>query len=62
MGIYEVLVVTEPIRDLISKKTSSSKIEKEAKEEGMITMFEDGFIKAASGVTSIEEVLRVLIE
>ncbi len=62
VGIYEVLAVTEPIRDLISKKTSTSKIEKEAKKEGMITMFEDGFIKAASGITSIEEVLRVLIE
>ena len=62
IGIYEVLLVTESIRELIIEKTSSSKIEEEAKKEGMITMFEDGIIKAAQGITSIEEVLRVLIE
>ena len=62
IGIYEVLTVTETIRDLITKKTSTTKIEEKAKKEGMVSMFEDGIVKAAQGITSIEEVLRVLIE
>ena len=39
-----------------------TEIEKAAKEEGMITMLEDGFIKAAQGYTSLEEILRVTKE
>jgi len=61
-GIYEVLPVTEAVRDLIVKKAGSSKIKERAQKEGMITMVEDGIIKAAQGMTSIEEVLRVVIE
>ncbi len=62
VGVCEVLVVTEEIRDLVVKRTGSGNIEEEAKKQGMVTMLEDGIIKAAQGVTSIEEVLRVLIE
>ncbi len=63
IGIYEVLAVDETIKDMIIKRTGSSKIKEHArKEEGMITMLEDGLIKAAQGITSIEEVLRVIIE
>lgn len=62
IGIYEVLPVTETIKELIVKEESPSKIQEQAVKEGMRTMVEDGFIKAAQGVTSIEEVLRVISE
>lgn len=62
LGIYEVLPVTETIKDMIGKNASGQDIQKQAREEDMVTMVEDGFIKAAQGVTSIEEVLRVINE
>jgi len=62
IGIYEVLHITETIKDLIAKNATSGAIEKQAISEGMRTMVEDGFIKAAQGITSIEEVLRVIME
>jgi type IV pilus assembly protein PilB len=62
IGIFEVLPVSLKIKDLIVKKASADEIEIEAKKEGMRTMIEDGFVKAAQGITSIEEVLRVIIE
>jgi len=62
VGIFEVLKVTETIKDLIVKKATAAEIQERARKEGMITMVEDGFIKAAQGITSIEEVLRVIME
>jgi len=62
IGIFETLNVTEPIKELIVKRATTDQIEAEAKSEGMRTMIEDGFVKAAQGITSIEEVLRVIME
>jgi len=62
IGIYEVLAVTETVKDLIVKRIPSEKISIQAQKEGMRTMVEDGFIKAAQGITSIEEVLRVITQ
>ncbi|MDO8474146.1 MAG: GspE/PulE family protein [bacterium] len=62
MGIYEVLPVTETIKNLIIQRTDADAIGEQAQKEGMRTMVEDGFIKAAQGITSIEEVLRVITE
>ena len=62
IGIYEVLPVTGAIKELIVKRATSDEIQAQAKNAGMLTMIEDGFIKAAQGVTSVEEVLRVIIE
>jgi len=62
IGIFEVLPVTETIKELIIKGASSDQIQEQAIKEGMRTMVEDGFIKAAQGITTIEEVLRVIIE
>ncbi len=59
MGIYEVFSVTEKIQDLILKRSTSLEIEKMAKAEGMISMREDGFLKALSGLTTLNEVNRV---
>ncbi len=62
IGIYEVLNITETIKELIVKSAAADQIQKQAQKEGIRTMVEDGFIKAAQGVTSIEEVLRVISE
>ncbi|KKR46445.1 MAG: Type II secretion system protein E [Parcubacteria group bacterium GW2011_GWA1_40_21] len=61
-GIHEVLKISTAIRDLIVKGGTDEEIEKQAREEGMMTMIEDGIFKAAQGVTTIEEVLRVVTE
>jgi len=62
IGIFEVMEVSEKIKSLIIEGATSDRIEAQGKEEGMLTMLEDGFIKAAQGVTSIEEILRVTQE
>ena len=59
IGIFEVLPVTPKISRLILERASPAEIEDKAREEGMVTMKQDGFLKALSGITSIEEVLRV---
>ncbi|HEY9480879.1 MAG TPA: GspE/PulE family protein [Candidatus Paceibacterota bacterium] len=62
IGIHEVLKVTPTIKELVMKGATSDAIEKQAKAEGMITMIEDGIFSAAQGLTTIEEVLRVVTE
>ena len=62
LGIHEVLEVTPAVKELIVKNSTADAVQAQAVKEGMITMFEDGFIKAAQGLTSIEEVLRVITE
>jgi len=62
IGIHEVLRVTPGIRDLIMKGSTTAEIEECAKKEGMLTMLEDGVFKVASGITTVEEVLRVVSE
>ncbi len=62
IGIFEVLLVSETIKELIVKRASSDAILEQAQKEGMQTMVEDGFVKAVQGITTIEEVLRVISE
>ncbi len=62
VGIHEVLKITSTIKEMILKGSSTDEIEKAAKEEGMMTMIEDGIFLAAQGITSTEEVLRVVSE
>ena len=62
IGIYEVLNVTEPIKDLTLKRVSASQIEAKGIEEGMLTMTQDGIKKALEGKTSMEEIWRVTKE
>jgi len=62
MGIYEVLEVTETIRQMVMKSLTPEEIGEAARKEGMLTMMEDGLFKAAQGSTTIEEVLRVVSE
>jgi type IV pilus assembly protein PilB len=63
LGIFEILAVTEGIRKLIiSPSFNLDNLRKTAREEGMISMFEDGLRKVERGLTTIEEVLRVVRE
>jgi type IV pilus assembly protein PilB len=62
VGIFETLPVSEKIATLVLQRADSGTIEKEAIEEGMITMKQDGYLKVLQGVTSVEEVLRVAQE
>ena len=62
VGIHEVLCMTETIRTLVIKGSTSAAIEIQAKKEGMLTMIEDGIFKCVQGLTTIEEVLRVVSE
>ena len=62
VGIYETLSVTPTIKELVMKNATADEVEKQARSEGMLTMSEDGIFKAAQGVTTIEEVLRVITE
>ncbi len=59
VGIFEVLPITEKIGKLILERASASDIAKTAKEEGMITLKQDGYLKVTEGVTTVEEILRV---
>ncbi|MBU1179082.1 Flp pilus assembly complex ATPase component TadA [Patescibacteria group bacterium] len=62
IGIHEALVVTETIKELMMKNSTADEVEARAKKEGMQTMFEDGILKAAQGLISLEEVFRVTRE
>jgi type IV pilus assembly protein PilB len=60
MGLYEVFEVTEKIQELILKRATSTEIQKAAEaEQGMVTMRQDGYLKALAGQTTITEVNRV---
>ncbi len=62
IGIHEVLHISPTIKEIVLAQGTADSIEKQAREEGMLTMLEDGIYKAALGQTSIEEVLRVISE
>jgi type IV pilus assembly protein PilB len=62
MGLYEVFEVSDAIQGLIMNRSTSSEIQKAAQAEGMITMRQDGYLKALDGRTTITEVDRVAAE
>ena len=62
IGMHEVLKVTSTIKDMIIAGKSQDDIEIQAKKEGMMTMLEDGVYQAVLGVTTLEEVFRVVSE
>lgn len=59
LGIYEAFEVTEDIQNLITKQSTSGEIQKAAQKNGMVTMREDGYLKALAGLTTLDEVNRV---
>jgi type IV pilus assembly protein PilB len=60
VGIYEIMPVSDEIRDLALHSASSDRIAETAREQGMRTLREDAFEKVKQGVTAVDEVLRVL--
>lgn len=62
IAILECLLMTDPIRTLVMRHASSQDIQQVALQEGMQTMYEDGLGKAVTGLTTLEEVLRVTQE
>jgi type IV pilus assembly protein PilB len=61
VAIYEMMVLTDEIRDLVLKRVSTDEISRAAEEAGMVRLREDGLLKAAQGVTTIEEILRTVV-
>ena len=62
IGIFEVLEITDNVASLINKESTADIINQEAVKENMVTILQDGFIKAVKGITTIEEILRVTRE
>ena len=62
MGIYEVMEISEAVVELMLNNKSSGEIERKGVEEGMVTLMQDGVMKALEGLTTMEEVLRVARE
>lgn len=62
LGVHEVLLLDQVIRDAILRKATATDIQALAVRQGMITMFQDGIEKAKAGITTVEEVLRMLYE
>ncbi|KKQ52252.1 hypothetical protein A2865_02270 [Candidatus Woesebacteria bacterium RIFCSPHIGHO2_01_FULL_39_17] len=62
IGIYEALEVTEKVKNLVTQRATSDEIQKQAASDGMTTMLQDGLDKVSSGLTTIEEVIRVVRE
>ncbi len=60
IGIYELLVVTDAFADLVSRNPTLGDLRKLALQQGLMTLLNDGLRKAAEGITSIDEVLRVV--
>jgi len=59
MGLYEAFPITDAIKELIMKRSTSADIQKVAEAEGMISMREDGYLKVLAGYTTLAEVDRV---
>lgn len=60
IGIYEILVITDEISEIVLSEPSEQKIGQEALKQGMLTMKQDGIVKALRGLVSLEEVLKAV--
>src|SRR4029077_14587872 len=58
-AIYEICVVTEPLRRLIIQKATGSELKQRAIQDGMVTLRQDGWRRVAQGISTVEEVVRV---
>src|SRR5207244_2274524 len=59
LGIFELMAMTNAIREMTFKGDSTQNVRRMARKQGMRTLFEDGMIKAMKGVTTLDEVLRI---
>lgn len=61
-GLYEVMDISEEIQKLITTRATSAEIQRVAIQQGMVTMRQDGYLKALNGITTLEEVNRVTVQ
>jgi len=61
-GLFEVMEVSEDIKDLILARSNSKDIKKKARQQGMATLRQSGLVKIKAGITSVEEVLRETVK
>jgi type IV pilus assembly protein PilB len=61
IGLYEVMLVTDHLKDLVLRRAPTTEISRAAEESGMTRLRDDGLLKAARGITTIEEVLRTVV-
>ena len=61
VGIYELMMVNEEVKEMILKRTSAGEIARTGEQAGMVRLREDGLLKAAGGMTTVEEVLRTVV-
>ena len=62
VGLYEVMEVTDELRELVLVGASALELRRKATEDGMLTLRQSGLRKVKEGVTTIEEVLRATVE
>jgi type IV pilus assembly protein PilB len=62
LGMHEIMKMSPAIKEIIIKNGTADAIQKQAEAEGMLTMIEDGIFMCVQGITTIEEVLRVISE
>jgi type IV pilus assembly protein PilB len=60
VGVYEILAMSEPLERLTVMRASSDEIRRQARREGMLTLSQDGFLKALRGETTLEELARAV--
>jgi len=60
IGVYEAILMDEKISDLVATNPSEYELEREASKQGILSMRQDGIIKALHGITSLSEVVRVI--
>ncbi len=61
-GVHELVVMTDELRRMILERTSTADLKKLALEQGLRTLYHDGLMKVAQGITTLEEVLRVAVD
>ena len=59
LGLYELLVMTDEMRDMVTRNLDVTQLRRHCREHGLITLRQDGFMKAKKGMTTVDEVLRV---
>lgn len=59
-GIFEVMEISDIVKDKIISRSGSDEINNAAQKDGMISMLEDGFVKTLNGITTFEEIIRVI--
>ena len=59
MGVYEMLVMDDSLRDTVTQNPDVNQLRKLCRERGLVTLREDGFKKVIQGLTTVDEILRV---